>query len=235
VPETIPLEAREEGFPYLEEVIPNGKFDQADNFLWQRGDPPFVLLNAHMDTKQHEDDVQMILDDPNLIEETIERISGNGVQVGFDDKCGLSIALAIVEETDLPLKLLFTVEEECGGNGIINVERSEYDDVSFSLTLDRGGAIDIADRIPLFGRLAPKRFVKEMVKIGEERDLHRRRMDGRPCDAANIAQIVPAVNLSVGYCGAHASNDFCIKENVDGAMKFTMAIIEERGRLVDLL
>ena len=202
------------------------EIDQADNLHARRGEPPFVLLNAHMDTVQDGKDVFQIEHGGLLI----PRLD---LDYGFDDKAGIAIILSLAEIDDLGFKVLLTVEEETGGNGIKNVEPESYDDVMCCLTLDRGGASDMVYNI-MGLRLAPDDWLDAIDGTFRSGGFVFDRVTGRACDAFTIARHVPVVNLSVGVSERHTKYEYA---NVDQTMRTAKAIrwlLEHDGRLREL-
>jgi len=71
-------------------------------------------------------------------------IKGSGERVlGGDDKCGIALALHLAEyNQDIPMKILFTTDEEVGCVGVkefIKSHENWFDDVMYCLTLDDRG------------------------------------------------------------------------------------------------
>jgi di/tripeptidase len=100
------------------------------------------------------------------------KLSNNKIRVlGGDDKCGIALALQVAREMPKqPLKILFTVQEETGGQGIeyfIEHNKNWFNDVKYCLTLDRRGS----DNLILHAcgqKLCERAFGSKIAKIGIE-------------------------------------------------------------------
>ncbi len=123
--------------------------------------------------------------------------------LGGDDKCGGAIALCLAATTDLPLKILASVQEEIGCVGIDQVDPDFFADVAYALVLDRRGAnhlvVSIAGQV-----LCQGTFAAAMMRAAATTDLVVYAVEGALSDARTLAQYIPnVVNLSVGYYRPH--------------------------------
>ena len=179
----------------------------------------YILINAHTDTVQRDKDVTIIRH-PELIQfdPFWNIIWGRGYMVAGDDRCGIAIALALAEATQIPMKVLFTVGEESGCEGVKAVPSSFYQDVVFCFTLDRRGCCDI---IGTYGgrKMCPKGLIDLIIKIAKESNVAMKESNGTFADTFHISAHVPSVNLSCGYYNAHSSYDFIrVNETYDMMM-----------------
>lgn len=200
------------------------EIDGAGNLLASRGDGPFILLNAHMDTVQRDSDVAQIasggLTRPRL-----------DLRYGFDDKVGIAIILRLAMLKGSPFKVLLTVEEETGGGGVINVDPEFFGDVSLCITLDRGGFGDMVTSI-LGEPLAPDDVIGVVEGVLNVGNFRYERVEGRPCDARIISRHVPTVNLSVGIYEMHTKYEYVKIEEAIRTANAVAHLIGNRGSLM---
>lgn len=206
--------------------------DHAGNVRAHRGEPPFLLLNAHMDTVQDYDDVVAIrsggLERPRL-----------DLNYGFDDKAGIAIILTLARILELPFKVLLTTCEEIGGLGAQEVQASFYDDVICCCTLDRGGYDDIITSVyghhllPLHCLDEPEVWPARMDAALKRGGFVYHPHDGRGCDAVAISDHVPAFNFSVGIYERHSKYEWLNVHQCQRTAKAMRWLIENRGLLTE--
>ncbi|HVU66546.1 MAG TPA: hypothetical protein VHD63_05430, partial [Ktedonobacteraceae bacterium] len=127
--------------------------------------------------------------------------------LGGDDKCGAVIALTLAQMTDLPLKIVASVEEERGCVGIAQVDPAFFADVAYALVLDRRGAnhliVSIADHL-----LCQGSFAAALMRAAADTGLLVYAAQGALSDALTLSDAVPNVaNLSVGYYHPHTVHE----------------------------
>lgn len=92
----------------------------------------FPLLNAHLDT------IHATTSSYEIVENSHHQFITSDKFLGLDDKLGIALILAIAEETpDLPLKIVFTAQEEYGQGGARNINEQWLKDVNYCISLDR--------------------------------------------------------------------------------------------------
>ncbi len=202
--------------------------DVAGNRVWQRGGSPYVLLCAHMDTVQMIGDEELIDDGVPLIYDGETLRADDDVQVGFDDKVGLAIILALANCTDLPFRALFTVGEETSQRGARAVDESWFDDSLFALVLDRRGGTDVITSIAGLP-IAPPEFVERFMALPLAAD--RTERNGLASDALVLSEYMPTLNLSVGYYGPHRAGDYCVLSEALATARLVEQAIETRWEL----
>lgn len=138
---------------------------------------------------------------------TIERgwlHSRGSFVLGGDDKCGASIALTLAATTDLPFKIVASVQEEIGCVGIEQVDPDFFEDVAYALVLDRRGSnhliVSIAGHI-----LCQGAFAAALMRAAAATGLVVYATEGAFSDALTLSHYVDNVaNLSVGYYQPHS-------------------------------
>jgi hypothetical protein len=206
--------------------------DKINNVYATRGEvegDPLVMLNAHTDTVQRDADKDVA----DFVEYvwTNDAYTGNGKMLGGDDKCGIALALTLAVHTELPMKIIFTVEEEIGGHGAHAVTKNDLRGVSFFFTVDRMHGTDLISTY--CGRpCAPKEFVTEFIRIAKDATgVTFKDTGGSFADTYTLSAMVPGVNLSAGYYNAHTDKDFVLVDELYDVMMSVKAAIEHRQEL----
>jgi len=169
------------------------------NFILVKGDAP-VMLVAHLDTV-HAETVKTICrsDDGNIL------MSPEGI--GGDDRCGVYALTKIFEMSAVKPFLLFTCDEETGGEGaemFCKLYRQNkfpplFDSLKMIVEIDRRGSNDAVyygcDNTQFENYITSKGFVTAY---------------GSFSDISLIAPTlgIAAVNLSSGYYNAHTQHEF---------------------------
>lgn len=161
-----------------------------------------------------------------------DKITGSGKNrvLGGDDKCGLFLALKVAEQLpDLPMKILFTVEEETGCNGVkyfVKHHAKWLEDVKYSLTIDRKDTNHL-----LWSqrgvRSCTNDFAGELFYQGMMAGIPVSIQDGGSADVVTLRDYVPnAVNMSAGYFKAHTSNEYIVPSAVDKILGWVKNIVK---------
>lgn len=161
-----------------------------------------------------------------------DRISGSGKNrvLGGDDKVGVFMALKIAEKCpDLPMKILFTVEEETGCNGVkyfVKHNAKWLEDVKYSLTVDRKDTCHL-----LWSqkgtRSCSNEFAAELMYHGVREGIPVSIQDGGSADVVILRDFVPnAVNMSAGYFKAHTSSEYIVPSAVDKIFGWIKNIVQ---------
>lgn len=146
------------------------------------------------------------------------KIKGTGGRVlGGDDKCGIFIALEVARFTKVPMKILFTVQEEEGCIGIsefIKENVNWFNDVSYSITIDRRYGNQILWS-QLGKRSCSNAFAGRLALAGISVGIPIEITDGSIADVIYIRELVPeAVNISAGYYNPHDEDEYVIWNEV---------------------
>lgn len=170
-----------------------------------------VLLNAHTDavhaTRGFTEGAGLLC--------CKERLPG--VCLGGDDRCGLAIALAILEQMpDAPIMALFTTKEESGQHGIQNLGNPLPQTLQAALSLDRkfNNQFDIIETYQAHTMASPS-FIQTIRHAAESLDLPVGIGRGAMSDAyylSTLWKIPQVVNLTVGYVRAHSEHECVILE-----------------------
>lgn len=161
-----------------------------DGYLYAEGNIP-ILLCVHLDT--------VFRTPPEIIIKS-ENIIYSPQGIGGDDRCGVYIALKLLEDYGLRPHVLFTEEEEKGFIGARKFCRSGIKpNVNFIVSFDRHGFGEA-----VFYGCKNKSFKEYIAEFGlkEERGY-----------CADISYLAPfynlgAVNISCGYYNEHIFREF---------------------------
>ncbi|CUU77593.1 hypothetical protein [Campylobacter hyointestinalis] len=164
----------------------------------------YPLICTHLDT---------INDSRNILAPTIDDLKFIGSDyialkdvsqkacLGGDDRCGVYIALKLIE-LGLPYSFGFFQDEEIGGVGSSLMSKSinKMDNITCYIGLDRRGS----DQLALYG-YDNKNLINIFERFGYFRDR------GSFTDASNLSEKclkgLACVNLSVGYYNEHHKNE----------------------------
>lgn len=168
------------------------KYQGERKYIAAHGSIP-VLLIAHLDTvfeeeHKHYEKIQIFHD-----KEKGVMWSPDGL--GADDRAGVAMILALLDNTNLRPHIIFTTNEETDADGAITVAKSQpFKDISFIIELDRQGFNDA-----VYYKCANQEFEFFIDNFG---------FDTAYGTFTDISIICPAwgiagVNLSVGYYMEH--------------------------------
>ena len=127
------------------------------------------------------------------------------------------------------MKILFTVDEETGCNGVkyfVKNKAEWLNDVKYSLTIDRKDFCHLlwSQRGT---RSCSNDFAGELMYQGVRTGIPVSIQDGGSADVVTIRDYVPnAVNMSAGYYKAHTKNEYIIPSEVDKIVGWVKNIIE---------
>ena len=187
-------------------------------FIMVKGSAP-VMLVAHLDTV-HAETVKTICrsEDGNIL------MSPEGI--GGDDRCGVFALTKIFEKSEEKPYLLFTCDEETGGEGAqyfckIHSENklpSELDKLKMIVEIDRRGSCDAVfydcDNQDFEKYVTSKGFVKAQGSFSD------------------ICYIAPelgsaAVNLSSGYYNAHTQHEYINLQELQATVEKVLEMVKD--------
>lgn len=194
----------------------------------------YPCLTAHMDSVQHH---EPYIQTQNLLKVSVTEKNGYTifsssdpkVGLGCDDKCGIAVALSIMEKVDC-LKCAFFVEEELGCIGSRNLDKDFFSNVGYVIGLDSpelNRAAHTCSNVQLFSSEFHKKYLNETCRLwGVEKFYSEPYTD--------VMQIkkhinVQCMNFGVGYYNMHSSDEFCVVEEMDNACGMCLDLIEQLG------
>lgn len=193
-------------------------------------DGKFVQLNkVETKSKPAKEKNQKYLIKVDLIE---DKITGSGKHrvLGGDDKCGIFIALKVAEILrDVPMKILFTVQEETGCKGVkffVKNNAEWLEDVRYSVTIDRRDYCHL-----LWSqrgvRSCSDNFAAEVMYQGIRAGIPVKLEDGGSADVVTLRDYVPnAINISAGYYKAHTADEYIVPSEVDKIVGWVKNIVK---------
>lgn len=163
------------------------------------------VITKKKQKKEKKKEFKLYYDEKNM------KLSSNEIRpMGGDDKCGIAIALQVAKETNVPMKILFTVQEETGCNGVKYVEKERLDfisDLKYSITIDRKHGNELL--ITSGGiRNCSNFFAGELAKWGIATGIPIKLENGSLADVCVIRNYTEAVNISAGYYSPHTNSEY---------------------------
>jgi len=166
------------------------------------------LIDDETEEKAEEPEEKFIL----KYDEKTKKLTSNETRpMGGDDKCGIAVALDIAKSTKIPMKILFTVEEETGCNGAGYVLKNHSDwlkDVAYGVTIDRRDKNHICVTTGN-ERNAGNYFIGELAKWAIISGIFPKFEKGSMSDNFYLKNAVPNfINISAGYYNAHRNSEY---------------------------
>ncbi len=198
-----------------------------EDLLLVRGEPPYLMLNAHLDTCQTKVEVAEVALSIDRVWVDRKRLVGlPSLHCGFDDKAGIAAIDVLSRVYPGSLKVLLTTEGETGGAGVKAVPADFFSDVLLSITLDRMGAHQLITYRTSRGTSASPEVVKRIIDLTTAAGYPFYQAQGTWADTAVIGEYVPAVNLSIGYHNPHGAGDYLNLAHAEDGMGAALAILE---------
>lgn len=202
-------------FETLSDVYPEGSVISEDGYIYAKGNVP-VLITAHMDTV-HKTQCKKIHNKKKGVLTSPQGIGG-------DDRCGIYMTLAIVEQMSVRGEkpyILFCEDEEIGGIGSNKFVNSKHiDDLKemlFLIELDRANANDLVfydDDNQDFHRWCEK-VTGYKETWGSFSDI------SHLCPACGVS----GVNISCGYYKAHTTDEYVVVREMERSIDVTIDLI----------
>ncbi len=151
--------------------------------------------------------------------------SGKRIGIGGDDKCGIYVAIQMLNR--LPnCKAVFFRNEEQGGLGSANAVIEWFDDCAFVCQVDRQGASDVV--VDIWGQaIASDEFEIAVMEIGGP---YGRRIEmGGFTDVANLIDnglACSAINLSCGYYSPHTRTESIRPDDLAQTEEFALRLAD---------
>ena len=189
-----------------------------NSYILVQGEAP-VMLVAHLDTVHH-----------TTVQQICKTSNGNILMspqgIGGDDRCGVYGLVAAHEQSQVKPWLLFTCDEETGGNGANSfcvkyrkgvLPKGLYD-LKLIIELDRKGKNDA-----VYYDCGNEDFEDYITKKGFKT------ASGSFSDISYIAPElgVAAVNLSSGYYNAHTLHEYINRKHLNETVKKVVEIISD--------
>lgn len=206
--------------------IPYEVDDYGNIFYLENKERP--LLSAHMDTVRKEADFCI---GAFLNESDDDKIFSGGI-LGGDDKCGVYIILKVLEAGRV-VNFIFSRDEEIGCLGIKALLKPNYQenkekadkvrDCLWCLVLDRRNNSDIICFQNGYGSIE---FEKALEKVSKDGNFGYVGARGLCSDADTIEEFISTANISVGYYSPHSAKEYISKKDLEKALNYTIAVID---------
>lgn len=222
---------------YAKEMGYAFEMDAKSNVYLRKGTLPdgeyYPCVTAHMDTVQYEQQpfIEKGQSIPLVTEEKsgIHFIFAEDFGLGGDDKCGIAIALAILQHTPI-CKAVFFVEEESGCAGSHEAELSWFKDVGYIMGFDspEGNCASWScSGTCLFDRHFYETYLAELGdKFGLTNYVQHPYTDVM---LLRIETALTCMNFGAGYYNYHTPSEFCIAEEMDNATAMGLYLINRLG------
>ena len=223
------LWARRNGIKY--------EFDKYGNVYLTKGELAegefYPCVTAHLDSVQQKQKMYaqagQLLDIKTRIINKKHEIYVDGMGIGGDDKAGVLIGLSMFSHVD-KLKACFFLEEEIGCKGSNNLNADWFKDVGYVMGYDSpdlNRAAHTCSGVKLFNK---QFFVEHMQEICKDHGL----TDFRSEPYTDVKVIrektnIICMNFGSGYYNGHASNEYCVIEDMDNACRMGHALIKKLG------
>lgn len=209
--------------PKLTKLMDKVFVDSYGNLLGEKkvgtGVGSCIMLNAHMDT------VKGVLADRKLVIES-DTITSNKGCLGADDRAGIAIVLSVlrnIHKTSFNgiIKVSFTKEEEVGCLGSSKINKSWYEDVDLSITVDRKGNRDIV--VGSWNAFCSNYVGDFMENVAELTGMSWKCVEGGISDAVTFSENgINSINISAGYKGEHTELEMCSIKDMKDSVKLIM-------------
>ena len=180
--------------------------DDYGNFYVTKGVGPYKCMVCHTDTVHDIVKAKII---PLQVKGNIIAVNGSTMTqcgTGGDDKVGIAITLALLQE-QTNMKAVFFLDEEvgCVGSSAMNVDF--FSDCLYVLQCDRRGSHDFVNKIS-GTKLYSKGFSSAINHILQK--YHRVETSGGMTDVLEIAYKtkLSVANMSCGYYNPHSDNEY---------------------------
>lgn len=215
-----------------------GRYQEVHNMLAIRGKLPKVCLVSHTDVVRDHGrygkhrKTNPVIKEVNRFGKDMRIIQDKDcqVQLGGDDRCGVAINTWIALHTGYDMGLLFSTDEEVGGQAADYVSFPELGDFELLAQVDRGNME--RQLVTSIGstRLCSPEVAKRLLEISNRIGMPRTSVNGLFTDVATIkgdGKCKNAVNMTCGYGNNHGNNEFIDIQEAKDTMKFVSSIIQD--------
>ncbi|MDE5414307.1 M20/M25/M40 family metallo-hydrolase [Alkalihalobacterium chitinilyticum] len=185
---------------------------------YRSGHGPTILLNAHLDTAYE-------LEEDRVISKKATIWSSSKGILGADDRAGIAVILHLIEHLyhstfSGRVKVIFTVEEECGLIGAKKVDEYFLWGTDAAIVVDRRGNGDIVTSCGSFQPFCDPEYGDFFEKVAVEEGLSgwATTIGGSSDTRIWAGHSIQSVNLSAGYMNEHTD-----EENLDVAACYQTA------------
>jgi tripeptide aminopeptidase len=238
---SVPTHSRDEKLmiEYLQKVLTEKGYehftDNHGNIYVKKGDTKhFPCFVAHTDTV-HRVNLNLTViesEDKKLgkILTGIDKKTGRPSGIGGDDKCGVFLALEMLDT--LPnVKAAFFVSEEIGCKGSMYADSKFFEDIGYVIQYDSPGGDSMS--LTLMGRYLfnqESEFANKVTGLITEHGIN----DWAYHPYTDVWQLmekfnIATLNLAAGYYRYHTDNEFVLVNDVQNSFELGLKLVESLG------
>lgn len=190
----------------------------------------YPCLTAHVDTVQTKQKPYINSGESLTIQTRTNKdnkteIYCDGFGIGGDDKCGVLIALSVIQKVD-KMKATFFLEEEVGCKGSNNLDDSFFDNVGYVIGFDSPDFNRSAWSVSGTQLFDKDFYLNHMKDICDKHG--RTKFHSEPfTDLVQIRKTAPiqAMNFGSGYYHMHTDSEYVVLEEVDDCIQLALDLI----------
>ena len=146
---------------------------------------------------------------------------GYPANLGADDKNGVWVAINAAQHKSRP-RLAFFLDEEVGRKGSKAADASFFEDVAYSLVVDRKGKNDI-----IYGG-SNRQYSSVLHLLFKEVNPTWQFTRGISCDADSIRKYCDCINMSCGYYRAHTTLEYTNFSELEEALNAVNRMLDAK-------
>lgn len=198
----------EHNFSFIEDNYNSYRNEKNKNLLFTRGNPDYCLV-AHTDVcRDHSSfraEISNLIPNPvikNFNGDKIIQDKDCKVQVGGDDRLGVSIALWLALHTKQDMSILFTTDEEVGLLSAFDCKFKELSNFKLLIQIDRGNQSNQIVGSIMGLRLCDDKTLNLIFYLLEKNNIKRKLVTGYATDVFALKKnemCKNAINMTCGY------------------------------------
>lgn len=197
--------------------------DRVGNIYLKRGESEtYPCLAAHLDQVQNPYPKDYTVIESPCVISGYSPSQRKYCGLGADDKCGIWVALKLLQKHPV-MKVVFFVGEEIGCVGSSQADMDFFDDARFVVQADRRGAHDLITSI-----YCTEICSEEFVKDANPKAFRYKETEGMLTDVYTLKENglkVSCINVSCGYYEPHTSNEYVDKNDMLNCLAFIDNIV----------
>lgn len=215
---------------YLQDYLKKLKFDTYidlyGNLIAERGKGNKPLIIAHVDINQDNEYIPTLV---RINDYLIGFFEGMQMGVGHDDKVGIYFALKFAAETNVPLCIIFTKDEEVGCIGTLNLNY-DFSNINLAVQLDRRGNSDISEYTNGVEVVSTefKKLCKPYLKDHNFKFTRTIYTDVGELKSSHKVDFC-CVNISCGYYNEHTNNEYLKITEFNNSYIFASKLLTNLG------
>jgi len=235
---SVPTHSRDEKLmiEYLQKVLTQKGYDHYTDshgniYVTKGNSKHFPCFVAHTDTV-HRVNLNLQVLQTESVEDGvmltgIDKKTGKPSGIGGDDKCGVFLALEMLDT--LPnVKAAFFVSEEIGCKGSMYADPKFFENVGYVIQYDSPGGDSMS--LTLMGRFLKSEFADKVTGLIKEHGI----VDWAYHPYTDVWQImekfnIACLNLAAGYYRYHTDEEFVVVNDVQNGFELGLKLVQELG------